>query len=449
MSNLVVGFIGPGDIVTRIVNQLNPQEMLTVDIKEFKTNTIEEIRALDSGLVNKCDVLFFAGQLTYDIYIENRSTSVEGKDASLITLRYDGSAVYKTLFDVAMETKGDLSSFTPFTIDILSTSEIQEVLKEVHLLDKDVIKIEGHTSFSTAEWADLHEENYKNGKSKFALTCMASVAKELENRNVPVKRVGPTFASIRTGLDLLYANFKVLLSNDLQTTAIKIKWHESDRRSKTRYDFYRKKMEFEKHILDFCEEHKASLTFVNEYEATIYTNKFFLKKYTNTYRCFSLILDLERNMGNKISIGIGVGDETSVAEHNAEKAMKFAETKNGSRAYITFPNGNISGPLQKEDNVPLTFSTLLEDAHLKNISKQTNLSAVTISRLLSLLEQNNNNNLTVHQLAEAFDVSARSSSRLLKHLVTSGLAEVIGEEQPPGRGRPRKVYKLKILNKVV
>ncbi|MCZ2259787.1 MarR family transcriptional regulator [Sporosarcina sp. G11-34] len=449
MANLVVGFIGPGDIVTRIVNQLDPKEMLNVDIKEFNTDTIEEIRMLDNGMLNKCDLLFFAGQLTYDIYFENRLTSRENDDSSLITLRYDGSAVYKTLFDVAMESKGNLSSFTPFTIDILSNSEIQEVLKEVHLLDRDVIKVEGNTSFSTDEWADLHEANYKNGRSKFALTCMASVAKELENRNVPVKRVGPTFASIRAGLELLYANYKVLLSNDLQTTAIKIKWHESDRRSKNRYDFYRKKMEFEKHILDFCEEYKAALTFVNEYEATIYTNKFFMKKYTNNYHCFPLILELEKNMGNIISIGIGVGDETSVAEYNAEKAMKFAESKNGSRAYITFPNGNISGPLQKGDNVPLTFSTLLEDAHLKSISKQTNLSAVTISRILSLLEQNNNDNLTVHQLAEAFDVSARTSSRLLKHLETSGLAKVIGEEQPPGRGRPRKVYKLMILNKVV
>jgi len=442
MGNLLVGFIGPGDIITKVVKQLNPQKMLNVEIKEFKTDQIEDIRELDSGMINECDLLFFSGQLTYDIYIENRSTSMENDDSSLITLRYDGSALYKTLFDVAMESKGNLSSFTPFTIDILSNSEIQEVLKEVHLLDKDVIKVEGHTSLSTDEWADLHEENYKNGQSKFALTCMSSVAKELQNRNVPVKRVGPTYASIRAGLELLYANFKVLLSNDLQTTAIKIKWHESDRRSINRYDFHRKKMEFQKNILDFCEKYKASLTFVNEYQANIYTNKFFIKKYTNNYHCFPLILELEKNMGNKISIGIGVGDETSVAEYNAEKAMKFAETKKNSRAYITFSNGDISGPLQKDDNPPLTFFTSLEDDHLIEISKQSNLSAVTISRLLSFLEQNNNANLTVHQLAEAFDVSARTSSRLIKQLESSGLAEIVGEEQPPGRGRPRKVYKL-------
>ncbi|MBS4190787.1 HTH domain-containing protein [Bacillus sp. FJAT-49705] len=101
-----------------------------------------------------------------------------------------------------------------------------------------------------------------------------------------------------------------------------------------------------------------------------------------------------------------------------------------------------SGPLQNDRFSPLHFSTSLENNQLKEIAEKANLSAVTISRLVSLLEQNKNNNLTIHQLAEAFDISLRTSSRLLKQLHQSGLAKIVGEVQPPGRGRPRKIYNL-------
>lgn len=444
MVKVLVGIIGPSDLLEKIVNQFNPEKMKNIEYKLFIIQQVEDTRQLDNNILNECDLLFFSGQMAYEVYIEHRTTSIGNDGSSLITLRFDGSALYKTLYELAVENKGSPASFTPFTIDVLSKSEVQDSLKEINLLEENVLTIEGDSTFTTTDWANVHEKFYKMGKSKYAITCLTSVANELKKRKVPVKRVIPTYSSVNAALELLYANSKVLLSNDLQTTAMLIKWHETDRRPKNRYDFYRQKLKFEKAILDFCEYHKASITFPNDNQANIYTNKYVFKKYTNQFQSFPLIKELEEIMGSRISAGIGIGDENSKAEYSAEKAMKFSESKKNSCAYVAFSNGNISGPLQNEDNAPLTFTTSLENDRLKEVSKKSNLSAVTITRLLSLLQQNNNNNLTVHQLAEAFDVSLRTSSRLLKKLEMSGLAKIVGEEQPPGRGRPRNVYKLEL-----
>ncbi|MFD1413384.1 helix-turn-helix domain-containing protein [Oceanobacillus jeddahense] len=446
MSKLLVGIIGPKDLVEKILNQCRPEKMEYIEYKLFIIQKVENTRDIDRRLLAKCDILFFAGQMVYEIYLEDSVSSDEETGPISINIGYDGSALYKSLYELAMENNGMLSLFTPFTIDVLRENEVLNSLKEVDLHMEDFITIDGPSTYTTKDWANIHERYYKNGESVYAVTCLTSVAEELKNRGIPVKRVVPTHSSINVALEMVYAQSDILIKNQLLTTAFLIKWKETDRRPKNRYNFYRQKLKFEEIIIDFCEKHNVSLTFSNEHQANLYTNMFIAKEFTNNFTSFSLIKEIEDKTGNKVFIGIGIGNETSNAELSAEKSLKFAESKNKSCAYVSFQNGDISGPLLTEDQSPLTFSTSFDNELLKEISKKTNLSAVTISRLMFLLQQNNEENLTIHQLAEAFDVSLKSASRLLNQLEQTGFAKVIGKEQPPGRGRPRKIYNLMIPN---
>lgn len=442
MSKLSLGIICPQDLVERIVKQLNPLKMKNIEYTLFLTQQVEETKTLNHEQLNKCDLLFFVGQTTYEIYYKNKKTHIEYNNTVPITISYDGSALHRLLYELAIETKGTISSFTPFTIDVFSEAEVFSSLDDVGLQMDDFILVDTPPTYSTDEWANKHEYYFRNGQSKYAITGIGSVANELKRRGIPVKRLVPTHASVQSALELLYAKSEILLNNDMQTAAILIKWHEPDRRPKNRYNFYRQKIQFEELIIDFCEQYQASLSFPNENQALIYTNKLMTKEFTNNFRNIPFITKLEEKTGNKISVGIGISSETVKAEHFAENALKFADQKNKSCAYITFENGDIRGPLQNEDVPPLTFTTSFDNEQLQNISTKTNLSAVTISRFISLIHQNKSTRLTVHQLAEAFDISLRTASRLLKQLEQADMAKIIGEEQPPGRGRPRKIYDL-------
>ncbi|MEK4253352.1 hypothetical protein [Ureibacillus sp. FSL K6-2830] len=71
---------------------------------------------------------------------------------------------------------------------------------------------------------------------------MTSVAYELQKRQVPVMRIKPTYAAISMTIEILSAKLEQLISNELKTIAILVKWHEADRRPKNRYTFYKQKI---------------------------------------------------------------------------------------------------------------------------------------------------------------------------------------------------------------
>ena len=50
--------------------------------------------------------------------------------------------------------------------------------------------------------------------------------------------------------------------------------------------------------------------------------------------------------------------------------------------------------------------------------------------------------ITANDIAEVLNITLRSARRILNSLNESGIASLIGKEQPAGRGRPRQVYKI-------
>lgn len=187
-----------------------------------------------------------------------------------------------------------------------------------------------------------------------------------------------------------------------------------------------------------------SLTFENDFKAILYTNQSILKELTKNYKVFPFTKEIEEILGTRISIGIGVGNDAARAEIYANQALKFAESKHASTTYLAYQHGKIIGPLNSEEVEPLSFSTHLNNRHLQDIAKKTSLSAITISKLRSLIQNQDHPYITSHQIAEAFDISLRTANRILHTLESYRFAKVIGEEQPPGRGRPRKLYELKL-----
>ncbi|WP_035286228.1 hypothetical protein [Brevibacillus massiliensis] len=99
---------------------------------------------------------------------------------------------------------------------------------------------------------------------------------------------------------------------------------------------------------------------------------------------FSLIQSLWEQTHNKIFAGIGIGIDTLKAEYNAEQAIQFTDAKANPCAYVMFTDGQLLGPLLQSDRMPLKFSTSADHPALLKLSEQTNLSAVTLTRLLSL-----------------------------------------------------------------
>ncbi|MFD0826480.1 hypothetical protein ACT8ZR_12535 [Neobacillus sp. M.A.Huq-85] len=442
MKKIVLGIVGPQDLVTRVQEQAVTAKLDHIEIQTYNTSLFEELKILAKKIAESCDALLFTGPGAHEIYkAEEAKLDLEFPPIS-VSVRYDGSALYRSLYELSIENKGDPSRFTPFTIDRLPINEMNEVLREVRLQEEKMIVINDITSSSTNDWATLHEQHFLTGKSKYAITCLTSVANELIQRGIPVKRVEPTYSSIHSALQIAYAKIESLLQIQSQIAVVLLKWRFPDRRPKNRFSAYRANLKLQENIIDFCESWEASLTFSVDNQAVIYTTMAVAKSFTDNFKHFPLLHTLDEETGNKIFAGIGIGTDTLKAERNAEEAIKYTDLKSNSCAYIMFADGSLMGPLVQSDRIPLKFSKSADNPVLVKLSEQTHLSVVTLTRLLSLAGQQEQENISVHHIAKAFDISLRSARRLLQQLEACGLAEVVGEEQPPGRGRPRQLFRL-------
>jgi hypothetical protein len=444
MSKIVLGIVGPQDLVKRIEEQVLTSKSDLIEIQTFHANSSEELKAVSLTIAESpCDILLFSGPGAHEIYkAEEAKLDLESFPLS-VYVPYDVSALYRIFYELAIENGGNPSQFTPFTIDRFSNEEVKEVVREVNLPDEKGIVINDTTSTSsTSDWAAIHEQYYLSGKSKYAITCLTSVANKLTARGIPVKRVEPTYSSIQSALQLVYAKIDHLLQNQSQIVVVLLKWQLPDRRPKNRFSAYRSNLKLQELIIDFCEMWETSLTFSADNQVIIYTTMSVAKSFTDHFKHFTLLQTLQEQTGSRVFAGIGIGIDTLKAEYNAEQALRYTDAKSNSCAYVMLADGQLLGPLVESDRSPLKFSNSVHDPVLVQLSEQTNLSAVTLTRLLSLVKQQNQANISVHHVAKAFDISLRSARRLLQQLETCGLAEVVGEEQPPGRGRPRQLFQI-------
>ena len=56
--------------------------------------------------------------------------------------------------------------------------------------------------------------------------------------------------------------------------------------------------------------------------------------------------------------------------------------------------------------------------------------------------------ISSQELAQYMQITQRSARRILTELEEKGFAEIVAEEKPYMRGRPRKVYKILLEQKV-
>ena len=134
----------------------------------------------------------------------------------------------------------------------------------------------------------------------------------------------------------------------------------------------------------------------------------------------------------------GIGHSAYEAEFNAARALLTAKERGRGSWMVFFDDRTILGPLGMPEQITYEYAA----EHLQEISQRTSVSVATLGRLASVWGKNRRSGLSAQELAVQLHILPRSARRLLVELERTGLAEVIGEESPGPRGRPRKKYKI-------
>ena len=433
-----VAVLGPQDLVERICKDGKQYKML--EMVPFAYKNEAEVLSIIDRIETKVDILLFSGPIPY--YAARESVDV---DLPMLYVSYSGSALYKALFCYFEEKHRDSHTKLRISIDTLHKHIIEEIFQELHITDYELYAKSYDSNSSHDEFVAFHRDLYQQGKTDVAFTCLTSAYSGLNDLKVPVFRIVPTTSSIREGLQFAATEARNLVSKEAQLCVGVVRIldrQKLDSYLPSAYEQKRIELIFEELFVNFCEEIKASMKEDNSNgEYIFYATRGAIERATGYYRYMPLIRDIDEHLTVKVGIGLGYGYTGNEAEKNSREALKHAVHTNKSACFAIFQDGKIRGPL--ESGRVIEFYSKSEESKLIDLARKSNVSIMTLNKITGILASGKQH-ITANDIAESLNITLRSSRRILSSLEKSGIAVVVGVQQPSTRGRPRQIYKINI-----
>ncbi|MDN5362026.1 MAG: hypothetical protein PWP70_1073 [Moorella sp. (in: firmicutes)] len=427
--------VGPQDLVNEIL-ALGPgfPELDLVPAPYHKETQAAEIV---KSHIPQVEMVIFTGPVPYLLARDQVAGQVR-----MVYVRYTGAALYRTLFEILKERKGDTECLKRVSIDILPAAAVMETFAELGLDGSDVHVIAGVQGESGKTLVEQHQHYYTSGLSTAAVSCLTSAYEELRSLGLPTYRIRPTRFDMREALQLACMESVALYHQKAQVAVGVLRMDIGSRDSIPYNNVQRLVLDIHQLLLDFGQKAGASVTYLGGYEFLIFTTRGALQRSTRGFREAPLLMEISEKLGINAGLGLGLGHSAGEAENNARAALAKSMEEGAGHCYIFMEGGAVIGPLDSAS--PLRYRTRTADPRLISLAETSGLSVATINRLQAVLENYGRSTLTANEVAVGLGITLRSARRLLNAMTTSELARVVGEEQPVSRGRPRKVYDLKI-----
>lgn len=146
---------------------------------------------------------------------------------------------------------------------------------------------------------------------------------------------------------------------------------------------------------------------------------------------------LEQKIDYPVSVAYGIGTTVSHAMNNVQIASK--EAKLLGKSFVVDSNGNLIGPLNSEQRMVIAANSLPDAAE---IARQCNLSAMTVQKLMAIVQSSGSNKITTPDLAGKLDTTIRNANRIMLNLCKGNIARPVYTQSTHSRGRPIQVYAL-------
>ncbi len=389
----------------------------------------------------KVQIIIVAGRIDYMILSKKIILScVNGYIARDIT----------TLYKMFLELTLKKYNIKEISIDGYSMADIEEVYNELFREGRGDYSVYNYNKFELDhnkyidDLVEFHLENYRNNNVSCCLTSMSFAYERLKELDIPVFLISSSSEVIRNTYEKLRLEYLIREKSDYNIIYITVEIDKHDDSSlflENDYQMVKEQINVTEYIYLFAHRLKAAVEVINLSKFNLITNMKLFESETSNFKNIELINEVEKHTMSTISMGVGYGYSAREAKHHAGMGIDKAKLNGGRCCYIIFNKQNIKGPIystKKPEEEREIDNRFLE------ISKATELSTNTISKLHLLISKHKKDTFTIMELADLYGSSTRTMYRIIDKLEQNNYAVSVGKKIVDSTGRPSRLIKIKI-----
>ncbi|HEY0719360.1 MAG TPA: transcriptional regulator [Streptosporangiaceae bacterium] len=367
------------------------------------------------------DVCLFASPVPYEYA---RRAGVISVPSAYV--RLDGGALYAALLRASREQGHDIERIS---VDVLDRGAIDEAYAELGI-PSDGVRLRQDPA-SPAALAAFHERLWRMGETSVALTCMDSVSRRLARAQVPVIGIRPTDAAIRMAVwnAVLLGAHRRLEAAQLAVVVVEVpRLRDGARRALSRYSRDELRLTVHRFLTTEAQRIQAMVGQADDHSFVITATRGSLASLTSEFTELPFEERARAELGVTIEAGVGMGRTAQEAETIARTALARSRS---SAPGVTVP------PREGQPLVPAPrrAAPALRTAPSRGVE--------TLARLAARLEGSDTALVVDAETAgRLLGVTSRTARRLLRGLVDEGLAWPLPPSRAAQPGRPRQFYRL-------
>jgi len=425
-----VALIGPSDsveIMQESVKRFFPSTAFETYIRE-RTEDIHEVLEQSQS---ECDGLLFSG-----IGVQE-SAKAKGVLTKPYTQIERGAYSLIRAFSEILR-RG--LSFDRISIDVVTKQVIAEVIREFGIPFGQVYSMPFSTQYNEQEFMEWHRELLESNKVDLAISGFGSVYQQLVGLGHPVFRMRPSSLQVRETVEHLLAD---IAAQGLRSAGIAIqiiRVHRNEEHSINQYDRMKDEGRFFLELLDYVRAIQGSIFTIGKREYAVFSTRGVIESPVHL-DMFGTLLSWGRKNNLKVCSGIGIGSTAFEAEKSAQTALSHSRQQPHGGVFFVHDD-QIRGPLGEEEE--LQYRTRIGDNTLLRIAKEIGINPSYVDRIRAIMDKTGKKTFDSEALAVCLGIGERSARRVLKKLVDSGHATLVGKEHSYNVGRPKNLVQIKI-----
>ncbi|OCA92349.1 hypothetical protein [Pseudobacillus wudalianchiensis] len=435
-----VAVFGAPDLVELVM--LIGKQFEDLDLLQAVYSHPDQVTKLVEKYHKETDILLFAAPVPYLLVRDYLTHFTIELNKPMIFIPYTEASFYRGLF-MAFKQTGLSADKLNFSIDYLPETGAKECLEELEINAEKMYEKKCKLHQDLDKLFSFHYDLWKQGKTATAMTSYYLVYEKLKKLGIPAFRVTPAKSAIRQTLQQVLLEGKSLYQVESQIAIVIIGFSQNTDKPDQSVDkqvINRREEILRQIIAEYEKDIQALSVWTEQGNVRLITTRGEIEQHTQRFRKFPMFQSVHTKLNIPVFCGIGFGHTANEAELKAYEAFSKARSTDDSNCFVVESDGKVHGPIGKP--FQLEYAVRSKDPGRLLIAKQTGLSIGTINKLISFNESCGNQTITAGNLADGFGITSRSARRILSKLEQHNFAQIIGEEQPVNKGRPRQIYKL-------